>query len=69
MKLTPIKAIRQKCVDCCCGQVLEVRLCPATDCTLHPYRMGKRPNVINDTQDEAGAENMSPIYAVFEREG
>lgn len=43
MKLTPIKAIRKKCLDCCCYQHLEVRLCPVNDCALHPYRFGKRP--------------------------
>lgn len=41
--LTPMKAIRAKCLDCCCGQAKEVRLCPMTDCPLHPYRMGKNP--------------------------
>lgn len=42
-KLTPIKAIRAKCLDCCCGQNTEVRLCTAENCPLYPYRMGKRP--------------------------
>lgn len=42
-KLTPIKAIREKCIDCCCGDKTEVRLCPIKKCTLWPYRMGKRP--------------------------
>lgn len=42
-RLTPIKAIRKKCLDCCCGQAQEVRLCDVKTCTLHPYRMGKRP--------------------------
>lgn len=41
--LTPIKAIRAKCIDCCGGQKAEVRLCPCEDCSLHPYRMGHRP--------------------------
>lgn len=41
--LTPVKAIRAKCVDCCCGQLVEVRLCTAKGCPLHPYRMGHRP--------------------------
>ena len=41
--LTPIKAIRAKCLDCCAGQYAEVRQCPCTSCTLHPYRMGHRP--------------------------
>ena len=51
MLLTPIKAIRAKCVDCCCGNVAEVRRCPATHCTLYPYRMGKRPKGYTDTPD------------------
>jgi len=46
---TPIKAIRKKCLDCCCDQVKEVRLCTAINCPLYPYRMGRRPD--QDTLD------------------
>lgn len=42
-ELTPIKAIRAKCIDYSCGQLKEVRECPITRCPLYPYRMGKRP--------------------------
>ena len=35
------KAIRLKCLDCCCGQPSEVRLCPCTDCPLWRFRMGR----------------------------
>lgn len=42
--LTPIKAIRAKCLDCCCGQAKEVRECTVKKCSLYPYRMGKRPD-------------------------
>lgn len=42
--LTPIKAIRAHCLDCMCGQATEVRLCPITDCSLYPYRMGHNPS-------------------------
>lgn len=42
--LSPLKAIRAKCLDCCCGQMAEVKLCPCEDCALHPYRMGHNPN-------------------------
>jgi len=41
--LTPIKAIRKYCLTCCNGSVKDVRECTEKDCTLHPYRMGKRP--------------------------
>ena len=44
-RMTPVKAIRAKCLDCCCGQVQEVRLCTAQSCPLWPYRMGKRPKI------------------------
>lgn len=39
----PVKAIRAKCLDCCCNQVKEVELCEMTDCALHPFRFGKNP--------------------------
>ena len=42
--LTPLKAIRAKCLDCMCDQLAEVRLCPCKDCPLYPYRMGRNPN-------------------------
>jgi len=41
--LTPIKAIRANCLECCCGQRKEVRECRISNCPLHPYRMGRRP--------------------------
>jgi hypothetical protein len=49
--LTPIKAIRAKCLDCCCGSAREVELCPILDCSLYPYRFGKNPNIkLSDEQ-------------------
>lgn len=41
--MTPMKAIRLKCLDCCCGSSTEVKLCPAPDCTLWVYRSGHNP--------------------------
>lgn len=52
---TPLKAIRKKCLDCCSGQVVEVRECPpCKHCTLWPYRMGHRPekNITEDKDDD-----------------
>lgn len=43
--LTPLKAIRAKCKECCCGQLKEIELCNLTECPLWPYRTGKRPKV------------------------
>lgn len=44
-KITPVKAIRLKCLDCCCGSAHEVKLCAATQCPLYPFREGKNPNI------------------------
>lgn len=41
--LTPLKAIRAYCLECCCGQPKEVRFCESENCSLWRYRMGKRP--------------------------
>ena len=43
MQTNPVKVIREKCVDCCCGSWLEVEKCTAVNCPLHPWRMGKNP--------------------------
>ncbi len=53
-KLTPIKAIRAKCLDCSNGQFKEVRLCPVKNCPLYEYRNGHRPK-----GEEMTAENDS----------
>ena len=42
--LTPMKAIRKKCLDCVCGSSKEVKLCPCDDCPLYVYRTGRMPN-------------------------
>jgi hypothetical protein len=42
--LSPLKAIRAKCLDCVADQPSEVRLCPSENCPLWPYRMGHNPN-------------------------
>ena len=39
-----LKAIRRKCLDCCVGQVSEVRNCPVQACDLWPFRLGVDPD-------------------------
>ena len=41
MRLTPTKAIRVKCMDCCCQQQAEVRRCSVKTCALWRFRMGR----------------------------
>ena len=60
---TPIKAIRAKCIDCCCFQPKEVRLCTAVNCPLHPFRFGKNPyrkvREMNDEERQSCAERLA----------
>jgi hypothetical protein len=39
----PLKAIRARCLDCCCDQPGEVRKCVAVACPSWPFRMGTNP--------------------------
>ena len=43
-RISRSKAIRLKCIDCCCGNMAEVRKCVLTECPLWRYRMGKEEN-------------------------
>ena len=43
-KLTPIKAIRAKCLECQGDRPSLVRKCEDQNCPSFPYRMGKNPN-------------------------
>jgi hypothetical protein len=58
---TPVKAIRAKCLDCCCNQYSEVTNCTVVKCALYPYRLGKRPNEATiDTLKKAKDESEHP---------
>ena len=41
--LTPLKAIRLKCLDCSGDSADEVRKYVIPDCPLYPFRLGKNP--------------------------
>lgn len=63
---TPIKAIKAKCLDCCCGRRAEVKECPAKTCPLWRYRLGKNPNRarnMTDEQRKAAAERLAKARA------
>jgi hypothetical protein len=42
-RVSPLRALRLKCLDCCNGSAPEVRLCPSVDCPSWPFRMAKNP--------------------------
>lgn len=61
-KHNPVKAIRDKCIDCMCGQANEVKQCSAEHCPLYPFRLGKNPfrtgHTLTDEQRARNAENL-----------
>ena len=42
-RVSPLRALRLKCLDCCNESAQEVRLCTAVDCASWPFRLGKNP--------------------------
>ena len=56
-RITRGKAIRLKCLDCCCGNNAEVRLCHATKCPLWRYRMGREELAENRADAAENQEN------------
>lgn len=41
--LTGMSAIREKCLECSAWSFKDVKLCPAKDCALYPFRFGRYP--------------------------
>ena len=56
-RLTPVRAIRKKCLDCCGGSRKLIRECEIHDCPLWPYRLGKRPTPDGAIQPNHSAHN------------
>ena len=56
MEKSPLKAIRAKCLECCCGSAYEVKNCVIHDCELYPFRMGHNPNQKSSLSDEQRKE-------------
>ncbi len=58
-RLTPIKAIRAKCLDCMGGSSKEVKLCNIPECSLFAYRLGKNPARAR----KGGDKQKNPLFA------
>jgi hypothetical protein len=56
-RLTPIPAMRARCLNCTGNERATVRRCVHTDCQLWPYRMGHRPQ-------EADGPCLTPLKAI-----
>lgn len=71
-RISPLKAIRLKCLDCSCGSSNEVKLCPVVKCPLYPFRHGHNPNIgkreLTDEQREAAKARMAQVNRSKNRE-
>ena len=59
LTLTPVKAIRAYCMECCDGQYSEIKRCPKDGeqsalCPLWRYRLGHRPKNDQNYGDSDG---------------
>lgn len=60
---SPLKAIKQNCIECMCGNKSEVKNCTVSSCPLFNFRFGKNPfrkntRHITDEQRAAMGERM-----------
>jgi len=65
--ITPLKAIKEKCLECCAGNKSKVRLCEIEDCALWSYRFGRGPK--RHLTDEARAKLSQQAKTNFNRKG
>ncbi|MGD9567468.1 MAG: hypothetical protein AB7V48_04000 [Sedimentibacter sp.] len=50
--LTPMQAIRKKCLECSNGQYNEIRGCLIKTCPLYSFRIGEKQNKKYDSTSE-----------------
>jgi hypothetical protein len=55
-----LTVIRDKCIECCCGNQAEVRRCGMSTCPLWPFRMNSNPfsAPATEAQRERARENL-----------
>ena len=61
MEKSPLKAIRAKCLECCCGSAYEVKNYVIYDCNLYPFRLCNNPfrtRSMTEEQKQAAAERL-----------
>jgi hypothetical protein len=73
--MSPLQALRARCLDCCGYLEKEVTLCPAVDCPSWPFRMGTDPwrKPASEARREAARRAMTRLegrsYTVREPSG
>jgi hypothetical protein len=63
--MSPLQALRARCLDCCGHQEKEVALCAAVKCPSWPFRMGTDPwrKPASEARREAARRTMEGINA------
>src|SRR5215472_1157940 len=61
--MSPLQALRARCLDCCAYQEKEVALCPAVQCPSWPFRMGTDPwrKPASEARREAARKAMTAL--------
>jgi hypothetical protein len=69
--MSPLQALRARCLDCCGYQEKEVALCPAVECPSWPFRMGTDPwrKPASEARRKAARRTMARINARRNRNG
>ena len=57
--VSPMQAIRRRCLDCSGHQLAEVKLCEAVTCPLWPFRAGRHPYTRKALQEADSGEHPS----------
>lgn len=67
--MTALQAIKEKCLDCCCGNVAEVRRCEILKCPLYDFRTGHKPKVVDENKPrrQISAEHLAKLQAAREK--
>lgn len=63
--MSALDAIRARCQDCCGGEAIEVRKCPAVACPSWPFRMGRSPwKEVRKMSEEAKAKAVAHLKTI-----
>jgi hypothetical protein len=61
------KAIRQNCIECCCGNAAEVARCHMLGCPMWPFRMGTDPYRAKQSERQRAARVASGLALAARR--
>jgi len=61
-QISPLKAIRLKCLDCAGGSFSEVKNCEIETCPLYYYRFGKKHKLVRGGYRVEGVLQKNPRF-------